>query len=349
MRVVRVKRPLRFTTVFVGLLLAGCGAAGSVASSPSAPPAAAQASFASQPDRGMNMLADTSATVGADGCLWVGEGYTNQIGRLCPTGALTSFSVPTADAYPVSLVLGPDHAVWFAEYDSDQIGRITTAGQITEFAIPGGGTPSAMAAGGGALWFLDTQPSRAVSLDEITPAGVVSEFPLTGLPYASGLAWGAGTLWLTDPADNAILRWTKDGDALRRFVIPTAKAGAEMITAGPDGALWFTESEAAKIGRIDDAGRITEYPIPTPTSTPVGIAAGSDGDLWFADQANNQTFSLGASSPENIGRITTRGVITTYPLTSMYGNPDEMAVKSDHLIWFTEMMGGVGRLTFPSG
>src|SRR5438093_534991 len=40
------------------------------------------------------------------------------------------------------------------------------------------------------------------------------------------------------------------------------------IAAGPDGALWFTESLAGQIGRITANGAITEYPA---AGTPYGI------------------------------------------------------------------------------
>jgi hypothetical protein len=35
-----------------------------------------------------------------------------------------------------------------------------------------------------------------------------------------------------------------------RFAIPTPLSLPQSITAGPDGALWFTESNANKIGRL---------------------------------------------------------------------------------------------------
>ena len=60
------------------------------------------------------------------------------------------------------------------------------------------------------------------------------------------------------------------------------------ITAGPDGALWFTESYGNKIGRITTSGAITEYPVPTAGSGPYGITAGPDGALWFADEGANR-------------------------------------------------------------
>ena len=46
------------------------------------------------------------------------------------------------------------------------------------------------------------------------------------------------------------------------------------ITAGPDGALWFTEYWGNKIGRITTAGVITEFPVPTASSNVDDITAG---------------------------------------------------------------------------
>jgi streptogramin lyase len=61
---------------------------------------------------------------------------------------------------------------------------------------------------------------------------------------------------------------------------PAAGDGC-AITAGPDGALWFTENAANAIGRITTAGMVKTYPLPTPNAFPCGIAAGPDGALWF--------------------------------------------------------------------
>ena len=43
------------------------------------------------------------------------------------------------------------------------------------------------------------------------------------------------------------------------YTIPTLGSQPTSIAAGPDGALWFTESGSNKIGRITTAGVITEY------------------------------------------------------------------------------------------
>ena len=71
------------------------------------------------------------------------------------------------------------------------------------------------------------------------------------------------------------------------------------ITAGPDGSLWFVESDHRKIGRITPTGAISEFPDGRLCGSPHGIVMGPDGALWFTEP-NTST----------IGRITPAGSIT---------------------------------------
>src|SRR6266849_8066848 len=51
------------------------------------------------------------------------------------------------------------------------------------------------------------------------------------------------------------------------FAVPTANSVPESIVTGPDGNLWFTESQAGgAIGRITPTGTGTEFAITTPNS-----------------------------------------------------------------------------------
>src|SRR5258706_11292943 len=107
--------------------------------------------------------------------------------------------------------------------------------------------------------------------------------------------------------------WAKVG-TITEFPVPTSSSQPAGITAGPDGNLWFTESNANKIGRITTSGGFTEFPVPTTSSDPIGITAGPDGNLWFAETAGNK-----------IGRITTTGVvINEFPVPTSGSEPDDI-------------------------
>jgi streptogramin lyase len=103
------------------------------------------------------------------------------------------------------------------------------------------------------------------------------------------------------------------------------------ITAGPDGNMWFTEFESAKIGRTTTNGAITKYPVPNTglQNTPWAIAAGPDGNLWFTEYGGG----VG-----KIGRITTTGAITEYATPTALSGPWAIAAGPDGNMWFTELI-----------
>jgi virginiamycin B lyase len=111
------------------------------------------------------------------------------------------------------------------------------------------------------------------------------------------------------------------------------------ITAGPDGALWFTELQANKIGRITTVGTLSEYVLPTPNSGPLSITTGPDGALWFTEQNINST-------GDQIGRITTGGMITEFPVPTSNGQTGGITAGPDGALWFTESAANqIGRIT----
>jgi len=66
--------------------------------------------------------------------------------------------------------------------------------------------------------------------------------------------------------------------------------------------------------------------------------AGPDGALWFAESSGN-----------NIGRITTSGAITEYPVPTVAGGLGGITAGPDGALWFIEEGSGkIGRITTPA-
>ena len=60
-------------------------------------------------------------------------------------------------------------------------------------------------------------------------------------------------------------------------------ANPEQVVLGPDGAIWFAETNANKVGRIATDGTLLEFTVPTIGATLNGITTGPDGAIWFAE------------------------------------------------------------------
>ena len=251
---------------------------------------------------------------GSDGALWLTDpGAAGQVRRLTSSGQVSVFSAGIArDAVIGDITAGPDGALWFIEPGRDRIGRLTTGGQVTEFAdgLTAGGQLAAITAGpDGAVWFAENTTVRI--------AGVDTDYGRIGRITSDGRVtlFAAGIAPRTHLAD---------------------------LTAGPDGALWFTNAKAYEgappLGRITTTGNVTEFSGATPDNigpaSPTAITAGPDRALWFVDDT------------QRIGRVSLRGVVREFPvLTTAAG--DGIVAGPDGALWFPvgDALGRVARVT----
>jgi virginiamycin B lyase len=236
---------------------------------------------------------------------------------------LTEYPVSLARAPIESLALtpGPGNAMWYI-YVTDnlatqpqEIGRVTAAGLINAFQIP---SPDYrfVAAGGitegqdGALWFTGNG-----SIGRVTSAGSFTFYPCPNFNTFEPNTDGEGT-----------------------------------IATGSDGAFWGSfYGGQYSLYRVTTAGVFKLYSLSQVFNSDhpdvPGIAAGSDGALWFTaydDLAN----------PESavVGRISTSGQITTYPLVygidSQDAYPQDITAGPDGALWFIMRGPGlIGRIT----
>ena len=111
---------------------------------------------------------------------------------------------------------------------------------------------------------------------------------------------------------------------------------SDGIALGPDGAMWFTDLQSDRIGRIDANGAVTTFSLQGVRRFPEGIALGLDGNLWFTE----------IGSPGRIGRITTSGVVTEFTLPGRNPRPYGITSGPDGNLWFTEQgTNAIGRIT----
>ncbi len=103
----------------------------------------------------------------------------------------------------------------------------------------------------------------------------------------------------------------------------------QHVTAGPDGNLWFIEEDGSigeSVAKFTTTGKITRYPLKEPPyDDPKSIIAGLDGNMWFTETNNSR-----------IGKMTTDGVLTEYPVTEVGSAPWEITPGPDGNMWFTE-------------
>jgi virginiamycin B lyase len=219
---------------------------------------------------------NSTITAGPDGELWFTE--YGEIGRITTAGAITLFSIPTSGPTG-GITAGPDGALWFGV--GNYIGRITTEGAITEYAVPfefGSNNVQKITVGpDGALWFTDSGINFN-HVGRITTTGVITEQYITEDLLGEISAGPNGTLWFIDinlagyqvPV-TTLYRVTKTGAT--PYTVPTilpegplGSVGPQGLTAGPDGALWFTLTSGLVGDGIGRLGGLVEPEISTTAS-----------------------------------------------------------------------------------
>lgn len=232
---------------------------------------------------------------------WLLGNGGNNLSAISNTGhqsVLTSTSNTNLD-----LVVGPDAKL----YATDQAGNIdqftisnTPSAHLAHAYSTNSHPPGAIASAGGKLFFSDDNGA----LYSMTTGGTMKTVhagisfvsnnvhTMTGAPdgdlyaisfgFVSGSGYGH-TILKINPTTGKTLATYSSG-------IPST-AQLTSITVGPDGALWFPEAGAGKIGRLARAtGKITSYALPSNIRIPAGvspgvsgygIAAGPSKTVWF--------------------------------------------------------------------
>jgi virginiamycin B lyase len=188
----------------------------------------------------------------------------------------------------------------------------------------------------------------------VTPLGVVTEVPII-LPTGTGtksrpydiISDPGGNLWFVTNNSQYIGEITNGGSTPPNYYkVKTTNPGLQGIAVGPDGALYFTETAANKIGRMTTAGDVT-YEVPVPGPLPSGgallggITTGPDNNMWFTALG---VPAIGSFTPPS-GPITWHTITLSNPPTE----PGVITVGPDNALWFTEPAeGAIGRITTTS-
>jgi streptogramin lyase len=262
-------------------------------------------------------------TTGPLGDIWFTENGRDKIGRIAPDRHVDEFAIPHdfLSASPTSITLGPDGNLWFIESNTGNISRITPAGTITQFPVPSAvNRPVDITSGpDGKLWFTEQVSSRGVPnegvVGNITVNGTINETRIDTFAYS--IARGPdNALWFTTGglgrfATNGQYRLFPTGDLLppgdpilSGLPPPNGYLPTNDVTAGPDGALWFTYfrnvivgpeglpaggpgfPEVPVIGRMTTDGELTSFVNEdNPNVQPNSIIRGPEDNLWFTTEA----------------------------------------------------------------
>ncbi len=234
---------------------------------------------------------------------------------------------------------GPNGLVWFTGEGVDEgsaVGKSTIQSDMIEYPLPQYGNATSIAQGWEHLW-VTLSPA---AIGRFSTGGDFTAFPIPSVfggthsyPYSITKGPDAALWFIANDAGRHIVRIDSTGK-MQGHPVP-AGSRPEWLTLGSDGALWFTDAGANKIGRMSATGAVTEFSVPTPNAGLTGICQGPDGKLWFLEDAANK-----------VGTVTTAGSFHEYAIPTPYSGAFGIVAGPDGALWFTEATAGnIGRIT----
>ena len=220
----------------------------------------------------------------------------------CAANPVTSYTpVPSTDN-PFGVTQGPG-GTWYA--DGDLVVQVNGDRQRA-FDLPGDADAGWLAWDGSSssIWFADRAQGRIGTVDG---QGRVTEYQVpdgvNGTSVPHGFVLGPGPyVWFSDFDNGRIGRLDLTTSNFAFYDTPTPDSGALGLVRGPDGALYFTERNVDKVGRLAPNGMFHEWSLDE-GSFPNRIAVGPDGNVWFTELFGNK-----------LGRIDSSGTLTEFPI-----------------------------------
>jgi virginiamycin B lyase len=234
---------------------------------------------------------------------------------------------------PEEVALAADGTVWMTD-DYGGVTRLSPDGRTKDLLTSDSDYVDGIVVGpDGALWADDD--TKIVRIDT---AGGITSFELPHYSFADGITATRDAVWFADGGNIGAgyrprLQRIDASGARRAFIDPVPRSwlSFESLTAAPDGSLWFTQSRnklGGGIGRMTPDGRFTNWWLAS--GQPESLVAGPDGAMWFTEG-------------HALGRITTTGAISRFPLPSDLV-ATELAAGTDGALWFVSDI-CLGRMT----
>ncbi len=270
--------------------------------------------------------------------------------RLSRPGKCISLGCGTANVLQLALLLIVAGGFSQAQVQNFPITTFGPAAQIINGRFSGSALCCMAAGPDRNIWLIEWSNSNSlIRIGRFTPQGTYAAYtiPFT-LVGAAGADFAAsslipgpdGALWFT--TRQSVGRVTTSG-SVTLYSVPGAMTNlnattADNIVVASDGALWFPGytgsgpsaglKTGSYIGRVTTAGVFKTYPVqPSFPSCHSGdtvpsfqVASGPDGAIWFPLY-------------KKLGRITTNGDITYFPVPDLLGS--WIASGPDGAVWFT--------------
>ncbi|MGI0082101.1 MAG: virginiamycin B lyase family protein, partial [Nitrosopumilaceae archaeon] len=198
---------------------------------------------------------------------------------------IVEYNFPDANVAPLYPVFDGEDTIWISDTSKPRLWKFTIDGkQFTSYEFDGQITVTLNIDNNGKIWYTDTPNSRIGFFDPVTERFENIDLPIKSVPIFMETDL-KNNIWIALADKNVLLKYNQDEKKFEEFKISAAPlSGPTALILDESGNVWFTESQAGKIGVINpNTGQSKEFVTQDSLKEPTALFFDNDGNLWISE------------------------------------------------------------------
>ncbi len=198
---------------------------------------------------------------------------------------IVEYSFPVTDTAPLYPVFDGKNTIWISDTSKPRLWKFTISDkQFTPYEFDGQISVTLNIDNDGKVWYTDTPNSRVGFFDPITETFENIDLPIKSVPIFTE-ADLKNNIWIALADKNILLKYDQVDKKFEEFKISAAPlAGPTALILDEFGNVWFTESQAGKIGIINpNTGQSREFAPQDSLKEPTALFFDENGNLWISE------------------------------------------------------------------
>ena len=198
---------------------------------------------------------------------------------------IVEYSFPRQDAAPLYPVFDGKNTIWISDTGKPRIWKFTIDDkQFKAYEFDGQISVTLNIDNDGKIWYTDTPNSKIGFFDPYTEKFENIDLPIKSIPIFTETD-RKNNIWVALADSNILLKYNQDEKKFEEFKVSSVpQAGTTALILDKFGNIWFTESQAGKIGVINpDTGEFKEFGPPDSLKEPSALFFDENGNLWISE------------------------------------------------------------------
>ena len=198
---------------------------------------------------------------------------------------IVEYSFPDATVAPLYPLFDGKNTIWISDTAKPRLWKfVIDDKQFKSYEFDGQISVTLNIDNNGKIWYTDTPDSKIGFFDPSTEKFENIDLPIKSVPIFTETDL-KNNIWVALADKNILLKYNQNEKKFEEFKVSAApQSGTTALILDKSGNIWFTESQAGKIGVINpDTGESKEFVPQDSLKEPTALFFDDNGNLWISE------------------------------------------------------------------